>query len=82
MMDDLFTLADLKDQLGKLQQARWSGSLSVTYRANGVERVVQFRRDQELAAAIADLEQRIAELEGKGRPLNVVVRGRRGWVTP
>ena len=81
MFEDLFSIADLKDQLGKLQQARWSGALSTKYQANGVTREVQFRRDSELQQAINDLQQRIEELEGIGRPMNVVVRGRRGWTS-
>lgn len=53
--------------------------LNSPVQANGVTREITYRRDSELQAAIADLESRIAELEGWGRPRNIPVRGVRGW---
>jgi hypothetical protein len=62
-----------------LQSARRSGTSTVTYNGNGVSRTVTYKSDRELQAAIADLLERIAELEGTGRPHNIVVRAQRGW---
>ncbi len=73
------TLAQLRSDLAFLQSARRSGTSTVTYNGNGVSRTVTYKSDRELQAAIADLLQRIAELEGTGRPRNIVVRAQRGW---
>jgi uncharacterized protein YcbX len=75
----VYDVADLNAQLVALQSARWSGTLSVSYLANGVTRTIQYKSDAQMAAAIADLERRIDELQGVGRVRNIVVRGRRGW---
>jgi hypothetical protein len=74
-----YEVADLKAQLVALQSARWSGTLGVSYQANGITRTVGYKTDAQMASAIADLEQRIRILEGSRLPRNIAVRGRRGW---
>jgi hypothetical protein len=59
-----------------LKDARASGVLECQYS----ERRVRYKSDSEMARAIAALEAELAELEGLGRPMNVVVRGNRGWL--
>jgi hypothetical protein len=78
----LFYKSELEKQLKALQQARWAGTLTTTYQANGVNRSVTYKSDREMAAAITDLEQRIAAMAGTGRPMNVTVRSLRGWERP
>jgi hypothetical protein len=51
----------------------------VSYQANGITRAVSYKTDAQIASAIADLEQRIRNLEGSRLPRNIAVRGRRGW---
>jgi len=75
----VYDVADLKAQLVALQSARWSGTLSVSYQANGITRTVSYKTDAQMASAIADLEQRIRILEGRNLPRNIAVRGRSGW---
>jgi hypothetical protein len=75
----VYDVADLRAQLVALQSARWSGTLSVSYQANGITRTVGYKTDEQMASAIADLEQRIRILEGSHLPRNIAVRGRRGW---
>lgn len=58
-------LSDLQAQLESLRSARASGTRSVEYASsNGVKKRVEYRSDSELAAAIADVERRIAVLTG------------------
>ena len=78
-MLEVISLAELKADLASLQRARRMGVSTVTYNGNGVTRTVNYKSDREMQAAIADLLQRIAELEGTGKPRNIVVRGLRGW---
>ena len=60
------TLDDLKSRHSALLAARYSGTRSVSY--NG--KTVNYGSDAELAAAIGDIERRIAKLErGAGRVL-------------
>ena len=73
------TLEELQADLTGLKSARASGALSVRYLAQGVLREVTYRRDADLQAAIAALQAEIDALTFEGRPMNVVVRGRRGW---
>jgi hypothetical protein len=75
----VYDVADLKAQLVALQSARWSGSSVVSYTANGISRSITYKTDAQMQQAIADLEARIAALEGGNLPRNIAVRGRRGW---
>jgi len=53
-------MATLQEQLETLREARASGLRKVKYG----EREMEYRTDEELAAAIADLERRIAQQNG------------------
>ena len=57
------TLDDLKSRHAALLGARYSGTRSVSYDGKSVT----YGSDAELAAAIADIERRIAALEKPGR---------------
>ena len=58
-------LALLQSQLGALLAARACAERTVRFRAStGEEREVTYRTDAELAAAIADVEHRIAAASG------------------
>ena len=57
------TLDDLKRHHGALLAARYSGTRSVSYDG----KTVTYGSDAELAAAIADIERRIASLDRTGR---------------
>jgi hypothetical protein len=60
------TLDDLKLRLSALMAARYSGTRSVIYDG----KTVNYGTDAELAAAISDIERRIAKVErGAGRVL-------------
>ena len=60
------TLDDLKSRHSALLAARYSGTRSVSYDG----KTVNYGSDAELAAAIGDIERRIAKLErGAGRVL-------------
>jgi hypothetical protein len=60
------TLNDLKTRHNALLAARYSGTRSVSYDGKSVT----YGTDAELAAAIGDIERRIAKLErGAGRIL-------------
>jgi len=60
------TLDELKLRLSALLSARYSGTRSVSYDG----KTVTYGTDAELAAAIGDVERRIAKLErGAGRIL-------------
>ncbi|WP_296643433.1 phage head-tail joining protein [Roseinatronobacter sp.] len=60
------TLDDLKARQCALLAARYSGTRSVSYDGKSIT----YGSDAELAAAIADIERRIAKLErGAGRVL-------------
>jgi hypothetical protein len=60
------TLDQLKSRHSALLAARYSGTRSVSYDG----KTVTYGSDAELAAAISDLERRIAKLErGAGRVL-------------
>ena len=60
------TLDDLKSRHSSLLAARYSGTRSVSYDGKSVN----YGTDAELAAAISDIERRIAKLErGAGRIL-------------
>jgi hypothetical protein len=58
------TLDDLKSRHSALLAARYSGTRSVSYDG----KTVNYGTDAELAAAISDIERRVAKLErGAGR---------------
>lgn len=60
------TLDELKLRLSALLSARYSGTRSVSYDG----KTVTYGTDAELAAAIGDVERRIAKMErGAGRVL-------------
>jgi hypothetical protein len=60
------TLDDLKSRHSALLAARYSGTRSVSYDG----KTVNYGTDAELAAAIGDVERRVAKLErGAGRIL-------------
>ena len=60
------TLDDLKTRHSALLTARYSGTRSVSYDG----KTVNYGTDAELAAAIGDIERRLAKLErGTGRVL-------------
>ena len=63
-------LAAMEEQLSELRAARASGIRRAEFR----DRTVEYRSDVELAAAIRDLETRIAAAEG--RPAVSVIRPR------
>lgn len=56
------TLAELQGQLDRLLQARATGVARVEFVSGETRRVVEYKSDADLAAAIADLERRIAAL--------------------
>jgi hypothetical protein len=53
------TLEQMKARLAALQEARWRGVRSTSYEG----RSVTYATDAEMAAAVADLERRIARAE-------------------
>jgi len=57
------TLDDLKSRHSALLAARYSGTRSVSYDGKSVT----YGSDAELAAAVSDIERRIAALEKPGR---------------
>jgi hypothetical protein len=57
------TLDELKSRHSALLAARYSGTRSVSYDGKSIN----YGSDAELAAAIADVERRIAALERTGR---------------
>jgi hypothetical protein len=66
MSKPTMTLNDLKTRHSALLAARYSGTRSVSYDGKSVT----YGSDAELAAAIGDIERRIAKLErGAGRIL-------------
>lgn len=56
------TLAELQTQLNGLLKARATGVARVEFSSGETRRVTEFKSDADLAAAIADLERRIAAL--------------------
>lgn len=58
-----FTVEQLKQRLAALQEARWRGVRETTIEG----RRVGYASDAEMAAAIADLEGRLARAEGRRR---------------
>jgi len=56
------TLAELQAQLSKIRTARASGAARVEFASGETRRVIEYKSDDEMASAIADLERRIAAL--------------------
>ncbi len=56
------TVEALQVQLADLREARATGARRVRFRDGNVEKDVEYRTDAELAAAIADVERRIAAM--------------------
>jgi ribosomal protein L29 len=60
------SLVELEAQLERLRKARASGVRRVEFASgNGSSRSVEYKSDDELAAAIADIERRLAGLRGQ-----------------
>lgn len=72
-MTDIVTL---EAQLESLRNARATGAKRVKF---GDGRETEFMGDAELAAAIADIERRIAAASGRKTPRIVNVRSNSGW---
>jgi len=72
-------LAALKNARNALLNARAQGVRNTAYKANGVERSIEWRSDMELKAALADIEARIATLDGNGLPRHVQIRCVKGY---
>lgn len=66
------TLTQLRRQLDDLKAARATGARAIEFQGRRVE----YKSDSEMAAAIAALE---AEIDGKPRMKNFVVRSTKGW---
>lgn len=63
MSGDRYT--ELTERLEALRKARASGVRRVEFEvSNGVRRLVEYKSDSDLAAAIADIERQIAQLSG------------------
>ena len=74
------TAASLTIQLEALRRARSSGAREVEFRSgSGSVRRTAYRSDSELAAAIADLETRLAAMEGASPLRNLILRNSSGW---
>jgi hypothetical protein len=66
------TLTTLQAQLDALNAARAKGVKSVSYTANGTQRVAEFKSDIEMNAAVQDLQRRIAALtSGSQRTIKI-----------
>ena len=72
------TVASLEEQLERLRANRAGGVKSAEIEAgNGGRKRVEYRSDPEIAAAIADLERRLAALRG-GRVHTVFLYSSKG----
>jgi len=71
-MTDVVTL---EAQLESLRNARATGAKRVKFG----DRETEFMGDAELAAAIADIERRIAAASGRKTPRIVNIRSNSGW---
>jgi hypothetical protein len=67
------SLSDLQDWRGALLEARFSG----TRRVEHGDKTIEYKSDAEMAAALADVDRRIAEIEGT-RITEVRVSGSKG----
>ena len=73
------TLVELEGFRDKLLAARGSGVARVMIQSPLTRRETEFRSDAELAAALADIERRIAALSGAAAVSFVNPRNSRGW---
>jgi hypothetical protein len=76
---DITDLTALKAARNAVIAMRAAGLREVRYAANGVERSARYSTDIEAASALADLERRISDLEGRGLPRHLQVRATRGY---
>lgn len=72
-------LATLQSLHSALLTARYSGERRVRYRSNEIEREIEYRSDADMAAAIGDLERRIAGLTGP-RVTTVRISSSKGFI--
>jgi len=72
-------LAELQGFRDKLIEARLSGVARVSIQSPVSRREIEYRSDAELAAALADVERRIAALSGASAVQVVNIRNSRGW---
>ena len=63
-----------------LLNARAQGVRNTTYRANGVERAIEWRSDVELRQALADVSQKLAEAEGKPAVAVINITSQKGFL--
>lgn len=70
---------ELRGDLEKLKAARRSGARVITFGSGASMRTVEYRRDSDLAAAIAATEAEIAAVTGSRPARGFVVRGEKGW---
>lgn len=73
------TLAELHTFRDKLIAARLSGVARVSIKSPVSQREIEYRSDAELAAALSDIERRIAALNGESAVQVVNIRNSRGW---
>lgn len=64
-------LAELRELRGALLRARASGLREVSYSWQGGERRLSYQTDDALAAALTDLDRRIAQLGGTAAVTNI-----------
>jgi len=76
----MLDLEALKTERDALRKARNKGVSQVEFSSGGVSRSVRYKTDNELRQALADLENQIAALEGRGAR-SYVVRSHKGWLS-
>ncbi|PZU85014.1 MAG: hypothetical protein DI528_12985 [Shinella sp.] len=74
----MITLAELQEFRDKLIKARAGGLKRAVLHSPVMHQEVEFRTDSELAAALADVERRIAAILG-GAPRIVNIQGVKGY---
>lgn len=63
----------------KLIELRTNGTARVVLRSPVTQREIEFKSDSDLAAALTDIERRIADLSGKGGITFTNIRNSKGW---